>query len=152
MSVPVALLVAVALLAATTLLGLVLRRREGRRRAARGTVASIRRTELTPAGLGARATLVQFGTEFCARCPQARRVVSSWAAGHDGVAHAEIDLTHRRDLAVRYGILSTPTTFLVDANGTIRSRFVGVPRSPELESALAALPVSPRLAHQGGTP
>jgi len=152
MSVPVALLAVVALLAATTLLGLVLRRREGRRRAVRRTAAAIRRADLAPGGLGPRATLVQFGTELCARCPQARRVLSSWTAGHDGVTHAEIDLTHRRDLAVRYGVLSTPTTLLADADGTIRARFVGVPRPSELDSALAALPAGPRLAHQGGTP
>ncbi|MDR6868666.1 thiol-disulfide isomerase/thioredoxin [Microbacterium resistens] len=142
MSVTVALAAVAALLAATVVLGVLLKSREGGRRrgAKRGAELRLAPADLAPAALAERATLVQFSTEFCARCPQVRRVLGAWADARDGVAHAEIDLTHRRDLAARYGVLSTPTTLLVDGDGVIRARFLGVPRLDAVADALAELP------------
>lgn len=131
-----ALAVAGALLVGSLALGFVWHARDGRRRAGRGEVV-----DAADAGeLGPRATLVQFSTEMCARCPQMRRMLGQVAGQHDGVLHADIDLTHRTDLASKYRVLQTPTTFLVDGTGTVRARFNGVPRRADVEEALGALP------------
>jgi thiol-disulfide isomerase/thioredoxin len=134
MSLPIALLIGVALLAATVVAGLLLRRRDGRAVAVHGD------RHVDPADLmrplGSRATLVQFSTEFCARCPQVRRMLGSVADEHAGVVHAEVDLTSRSDLAARYKVLSTPTTLVVDPEGRIRSRFTGVPTRADVLTAL----------------
>ena len=134
MSLPIALAVAAALLAVTVTVGMVLRRRDGR------TVAVHGDRRVDPADLmhplGAHATLVQFSTEFCARCPQVRRLLGAVAAERPGVVHAEVDLTSRADLATRYKVLSTPTTLVVDGDGRIRSRFTGAPTRAAVLSAL----------------
>lgn len=137
MSPSTALALAGALLVAVTVIGLLWRRRDGRARAGDGALVAA--SDL-PAALGARATLVQFSTELCARCPQVRRLLAATASALPGVEHVEVDLTHRADLASRYRVLQTPTTLVVDAGGRIRSRFNGVPRPADVEAALAALP------------
>ncbi|MBS1697736.1 MAG: thioredoxin family protein [Actinobacteria bacterium] len=143
MSLPIALVVAAALLAATVLVGVLLRRRDGRAVPVHGDHQVDPADLLRP--LGAHATLVQFSTEFCARCPQVRRMLGGIAAEHPGVAHAEVDLTARADLAARYKVLSTPTVLVVDPDGRIRSRFTGVPARADLLTALdAARPLEAR--------
>ncbi|MFE6995080.1 thioredoxin family protein [Microbacterium sp. NPDC057659] len=134
---PLAALAAVGVLVVLALVaGLVWRARDGRRRTGRGETVDA----ADAGGLGSRATLVQFSTEMCARCPQVRRMLGQVAAGHDGVLHADVDLTHRTDLATKYRVLQTPTTFLVDGDGTVRARFNGVPLRADVEEALGSLP------------
>lgn len=140
-----ALILVAALLVLTVGVGAALRLRDGRSRAERADAPRVRAEDLSPAPLAPRATLVQFSTEMCARCPQVRRELGAWASEREGVEHLDIDLTARRDLAVRYGILSTPTTLVVDRDGVVRSRFHGVPRAHALEAALAEIP-APALA------
>lgn len=131
-----ALAVAGALLVGTLAAGFVWHARDGRRHSGHG-----RRVDAADTGaLAPRATLVQFSTELCARCPQVRRMLGQVADAHDGVAHAEVDLTHRTDLASKYHVLQTPTTFLVDATGLVQARFNGVPRRADIEEALRAFP------------
>lgn len=137
MSLPIALVIGAALLAATVAAGLLLRRRDGRAVTARGDQHVDPADLMRP--LGAQATLVQFSTEFCARCPQVRRMLGDLASERSGVVHAEVDLTSRADLAARYKVLSTPTTLLVDPDGRIRSRFTGVPTRADVLAALDAL-------------
>ncbi|UJP11303.1 thioredoxin family protein [Microbacterium sp. KUDC0406] len=132
----VALSVAAALLVGTLVVGFVWNARDGRRRTGRGEVVDA----ADAGGLGARATLVQFSTELCARCPQVRRMLGQVAGELEGVLHADVDLTHRTDLASKYRVLQTPTTFIVDGTGTVRARFNGVPRRADVEEALGALP------------
>ncbi|MDR6614282.1 thioredoxin family protein [Leifsonia sp. 1010] len=86
--------------------------------------------------LGGRATLLQFSTEFCAPCRSTARVLDDVAADVDGVAHAEIDLTDRPDLATRFGILQTPTTLVLDATGAVRARIGGAARSDDVRLTL----------------
>lgn len=126
-----------ALLVLAVILGVLVRRRDGRRR-----TGGDLRFELADAGsadIGSAATLVQFSTEMCARCPQVRRMLRSYASAHEGVQHVEVDLTHRPDLSIRYKVLQTPTTFVVDASGTVRARFHGVPHRHAIAEALAVL-------------
>jgi thiol-disulfide isomerase/thioredoxin len=132
-----AALVALALVAAASALGLLWRRTTGRaRRIARPEADAERFSGLE---LGARATLVQFSSELCAPCRATARLLSGLAA--DGVRHVEVDVADRRDLADRFGILQTPTTLIVDGEGRVRSRIGGAPQRgtvvAELEEVLA---------------
>ena len=136
MPLPIALVIGAALLAATVVAGLLLRRGDGRAVVVHGD------RHVDPADLmrplGSQATLVQFSTEFCARCPQVRRMLGSVADERAGVVLAEVALSSRSDLAARYKVLSTPTTLVVDPEGRIRSRFTGVPARADVLAALAA--------------
>jgi len=136
---------AVAVLAAVVLvgtaIGLVLRRREGqvRHRAHEKDIATPDALGLDHADFGSGATLVQFSTEYCTRCPQARRVLGGIAQRRDGVSHVDVDLTHRPDLAKRFHVLQTPTTLIVDATGAVRARIGGAPRPDEVAAELDRL-------------
>ncbi|MBG6214741.1 MAG: hypothetical protein LH475_14165 [Cryobacterium sp.] len=83
-----------ALLAATTVLGLVWRERQG-------PVARLTGDVITPADVaatitfGPAATLLQFSTELRARCPGTRRLLGAVAESRPGVVHVDVDLTHR---------------------------------------------------------
>lgn len=133
-----ALLALTALVAVTVVVGAVWRIRDGRRRDGS--------RDGDPAGLAelgvaaGRISLVQFSTETCTRCPQVRRMLQGVASAHPAVDHIEVDLTHRPDLARRHRVLSTPTTFVVDAGWTVVARFNGAPRRAQIETVLDELP------------
>ncbi|MEW1973504.1 MULTISPECIES: thioredoxin family protein [Microbacterium] len=135
MPVSIALLITGAVVALAIAGGLIVRAQDGRRRS--GGHLAVRSEDLSGRSLAETATLVQFSTEFCARCPQVRRLLGQIADEHPGVERVEIDLTNRNDLATRYHVLQTPTTFLVDASGTVLSRWGGVPQRSTIEDALA---------------
>ncbi|TFB72575.1 thioredoxin [Cryobacterium glaciale] len=127
-----------ALLAATTVLGLVWRARQGR-------VASVAGDIITPADVasptafGPAATLVQFSTELCARCPGTRRLLDAVAEQRPGVVHVDVDLTHRPDLANRFAVLQTPTTLILDGSGRVRARVGGAPSRADISATLDAI-------------
>lgn len=155
---PAALIAGLALLAATTAIGLAWKASTGRLRTVRqplgtsatdapGSVAGTAPTsggatsvppepraaaaldlDLDATALGDRATLVQFSTEFCTGCRPTARQLSAVAGDYDGVRHVEIDLTHRADLAARFAVLQTPTTLILGADGALTARIGGVPR------------------------
>ena len=89
--------------------------------------------------LGEVATLLQFSTELCARCPGVHRTLDSIAAGREGVRHLDVDLTHRPDIAKHFHILQTPTTLVLDRDGVVQTRFGGVPSRDVLELELTRL-------------
>ncbi|WP_314854685.1 thioredoxin family protein [uncultured Microbacterium sp.] len=77
--------------------------------------------------LGEQATLLQFSTEMCSRCPGVHRMLGSIADERDGVLHLDVDLTHRPDIAKHFHVLQTPTTLLLDRHGVVQTRFGGTP-------------------------
>ncbi|WP_261166140.1 thioredoxin family protein [Microbacterium sp. Marseille-Q6965] len=114
----------------SVLVGAALRARQGRarRRVSRGdSEPAAAALGLRAEDLGARATLVQFSTELCARCPATRRLLGEVAGAEAGVRHADIDLTHRPDLARRFAVRQTPTVLVLDGGGVERSRMAGAP-------------------------
>lgn len=88
--------------------------------------------------LGERATLLQFSTAFCAPCRTTKVVLAKTADSIPGVTHIEIDAESHLDLVRRLDIRRTPTTLLLDAEGYVHNRAVGVPRQDELLAVLAA--------------
>jgi len=122
----VALTIVLGLVAAATALGLLWRARQGRIVPADGAVITAADVSSgTP--FGAHATLLQFSSEFCARCPGTRRLLAGVADARPGVVHLDVDLTHRADLATRFAILQTPTTLILDGAGRVHARVGGVP-------------------------
>ncbi len=125
------------LVALATALGLVWRSQQGRVRTGDASVVAI---DGVP--LGSRATLLQFSTEVCAPCKATARVLGELADTTDAVSHVDLDVTHRPELAARYNVLQTPTTFILDAHGAIRARIGGAVRRDvivaELDRVLAA--------------
>jgi thiol-disulfide isomerase/thioredoxin len=88
------------------------------------------------AGLGDRATLVQFSTAFCAPCRPTRQILAGVAGMVDGVRHVEIDATTRLDLVRRLRIASTPTVLVLGPGGAIGKRASGLPRKADVIAAL----------------
>jgi thiol-disulfide isomerase/thioredoxin len=88
--------------------------------------------------LGARATLLQFSTAFCAPCRATRRILADVAGLTEGVAHVEIDAESRLDLVRELGVLRTPTVLVLAADGTIVRRASGQPRKPDVIAAIGA--------------
>jgi thiol-disulfide isomerase/thioredoxin len=129
------------LVLAATLLGVVHRATQGRARSipVRGAARVV---DLEGIALGPRATLLQFSTEVCAPCRSTARVLDDLAARTENVAHVDLDVTRRPDLASRYRVLQTPTTLILDADGTVRARIGGAVRRDvvvaELDKVLAA--------------
>lgn len=126
-----ALIAGLGLPAAATAVGLGLRARSGRLRetaGAAGAETEAAALDLGPDALGSAATLVQFSTVCCSRCPGTARQLAGVAAGYEGVRHVQVDLTHRADLADRFHVLQTPTTLILDADGRQSARIGGVPR------------------------
>jgi hypothetical protein len=133
-----ALLKTAALVVVAVGAGVVFRRTQGRARAVDSTeIVDPRR--LGADGLGEEATLLQFSTEMCARCPGVHRMLSDIADGRDGVRHLDVDLTHRPDIAQHFHVLQTPTTLVLDRTGVIRTRFGGTPGRAVVELELARL-------------
>jgi thiol-disulfide isomerase/thioredoxin len=126
------------LVLASTAIGLVWRVSNGRvRRTAAGHVVAIEGVTL-----GDRATLLQFSTEVCAPCRATARVLGELAETTDDVAHVDLDVTHRPELAARFRVLQTPTTLILDRDGTVRARIGGAVRrdlvAAELHRVVAA--------------
>jgi thiol-disulfide isomerase/thioredoxin len=130
-----------AALAAASLLGLALRRRAGRFRAA--PMPSPDPPVLTAADLGGplgrQATLVQFSTAFCAPCRPTRQILAQVAGMVDGVTHVEVDAAERLDLVRQLRINSTPTVLVLDPAGAIIKRAVGLPRKADVIAALGTV-------------
>jgi len=85
--------------------------------------------------------IVYFTTPDCAPCktvqrPALNRVLQLLGDSLDVV---EIDATERPDLAKRWGVMSVPTTFLLDARGEARYVNNGVARAEKLMEQLQTL-------------
>lgn len=117
-----------------TVLGMLQRSRAGRLRSASGAVTALQIG--TTEALGKRATLVQFSTPTCARCPGTARLLRGIADELDGVTHIEVDLTRHPEVADRFNVLQTPTTLLIDGRHRVRARIGGSPRRDALDREL----------------
>jgi thioredoxin-like negative regulator of GroEL len=140
MTVALSLAIVAGVLAVATALGLLLRSRTGRARVVHAGISDA----MTVADLAA--TLLQFSTPTCARCPATARQLDAVAASRSTtptapgrVRRLEIDLAERPELARRFDVMQTPTVLLVDGTHTVRARFGGPPRQPELVAALDAV-------------
>jgi thiol-disulfide isomerase/thioredoxin len=132
----VGLYVLVAVLAAATVVGLLLRSRAGRvRTAVRSTSPNGWDLAGTPAG-DARFLLLQLSSPICTPCRQTATLLTDVVAADPGVRHVEIDVAERPDVARALSVMRTPTTIGFDHTGREVLRISGVPRRAELTAAL----------------
>ncbi|MFI6506430.1 TlpA family protein disulfide reductase [Streptosporangium sp. NPDC050855] len=124
-------------LALATLAGVLVRRRDGVVREARGGVERLTADDLQME-LGERATLVQFSSAFCQPCRATRRILDEVARMVPGVAHVEVDAESRLDLVRSLNIMRTPTVLVLDASGRVVRRASGQPRKADVIGALGA--------------
>ena len=136
MDLPVALAVTAAVLGVAGILGVVLTRAKGRARHPHSEVNVGVGSLPGLDSLAPGATIVQFSTEFCASCPGTRRLLTQIVDDGYGLELVEVDLTHRADLARDFKILQTPTVFVIDADGVLRTRFGGAPRRADVLAAI----------------
>ena len=128
MSLPLVVVVLIALVAFATAIGLLWRSRQGRVVQV-GTGTAVRASDVPGlVRLPRGATLLQFSTEVCSPCRATHTVLDGLARERDGLQHVDLDITHRGDLASKYNILQTPTTLILDATGTVRARIGGAAR------------------------
>ena len=85
--------------------------------------------------------IVYFTTPDCAPCktvqrPALNRVLQLLG---DSLHVVEVDATQRPDLAKQWGVMSVPTTFLLDASGEARYVNNGVTRAEKLMEQLQSL-------------
>jgi thiol-disulfide isomerase/thioredoxin len=135
----VGLIVVLGTLAVATVAGLMLKARAGRVRdtAAEGTgVDGWALAGMAP-GAGRDVLLLQLSSPVCTPCRQAAAVLEDLAVREPRVAHVEIDVADRPDIARELGVMRTPTTVAFGARGVELLRVSGVPRVAELEGALA---------------
>jgi thiol-disulfide isomerase/thioredoxin len=128
------------IVAASTAIGLVWRTTTGRIREVAHSDERIHVTEFSAdAVAGSGATLLQFSTEFCSPCRTTHSLLGSLAAELPGITHVDVDVTARPDLADRFNLLQSPTTFILDATGAVRSRIGGAPRAADVRAELGRI-------------
>lgn len=125
--------------ALATTYGYWYRHRDGRLKSRENADARLRLDPSEIGPLGERATLVQFSSAFCTPCRATRVILGEVAANTPGVRHIDIDAEHELELVRKVGILSTPTTLILDSQGFEVARAVGAPRKAQVEASIAAL-------------
>ncbi|HET9656162.1 MAG TPA: thioredoxin family protein [Kineosporiaceae bacterium] len=126
----------VAVLALCCAFGLFRRARDGRTRRLDTPRPPVLTAVQVGAELGSRATLLQFSSPFCGPCRSTQRLLGQVAGDLDGVSHVEVDATRRLDLVRDLDVHRTPTVLVLDAEGRVRGRAVGVPDRAELVATL----------------
>lgn len=89
--------------------------------------------------LGEKATLLQFSSAFCQPCRTTKLLLADIASTTPGVSHVEVNAEEHLPLVRELGITRTPTTLILDQQGTIRGKASGVPKRSEVLDSLAHL-------------
>ena len=127
--------VLLAVLAAATVLGFLLRGRDGRVHRSK-PIADLPTQVRDLIDPSSPVTLVQLSTTFCAPCRHTRVILSDLAARTDGLEHRELDLTDIPEVATSLKVLRTPTTVAYAPDGAELLRVGGVPKRDVLVEAL----------------
>jgi thiol-disulfide isomerase/thioredoxin len=79
-------------------------------------------------------TLVYFSTPTCAPCKTIQRPAIHQVSKRmgDHLKVVEIDASQQPEIASRWGVMSVPTTFVIDTHGKIRHVNHGVTRAEQL--------------------
>lgn len=94
---------------------------------------------ITPPFDDGRPTLLYFRSETCAACPtQARYLaqVMGDEAGNGRVTLHTINVDHEPDRAKQYGVMTLPTTMLLDSAGQVREINYGLTPPHKLQQQL----------------
>ncbi len=127
----------VVVVVAAIVFGMVYRARSGQVRSSEQKTSPHLRSLLLDVGVHTgETTVLHFSAEWCGPCAAVRRVVRQVLDGADGPVELEVDIDAHPDLARTMGVLSLPTTFVLDGDLTEIARIAGVPKAEALRSAL----------------
>ncbi len=84
-------------------------------------------------------TFLQFSSEFCQPCRVTTGILEVVTNSFPAICHIELDVLEHMDLVKTYGITRTPTTLIIDKEGTVHFRAVGVPKRVDLVNAVSDL-------------
>lgn len=136
--------------AAALAVGLLLRAREGKVRTVERSEAPTdsRLALLSAAGVsGGNPVLLHFSADWCGPCAAVRRVagqvIERLAGSPVPPVEIELDIDEYPALARELGVMSLPTTFVLDRDRAERFRVSGVPTAPDLEGVLTPLTRTP---------
>jgi thiol-disulfide isomerase/thioredoxin len=91
-------------------------------------------------GAAASAVLVTFSGPYCLECQEVLPRLQAASAAH-AVPLRVIDIKQSPELAAKYDVRLTPTTFVVGSGGTVQAGWLGTPPEGAVEEALAAVAV-----------
>ncbi|MFD6164936.1 thioredoxin family protein [Oerskovia sp. NPDC060287] len=129
------IVILLALLGASVLLGVWWQRRQGVVRLRDAQPAAAVDWSSRGIVLGDHRTFVQFSSEFCSPCRHTARVLDEVVAARTDVTHREMDVDEHHDLVRTFGILRTPTVLVLDPAGREVARMSGsVSRAHALEA------------------
>jgi len=130
----IGVLVVVVVIAASVVVGLVMRHRNGRARPT--TIVGSPIAEHLRGRLGSNATMVQFSSAFCQPCRATRRILEEVTVMVPGVSHVEIDAEENLDLVRALDVKRTPTVLFLGPAGDVQERASGQPRKVDVIAAL----------------
>lgn len=85
-------------------------------------------------------TLLYFASETCLVCPaQEQHVQMAMVDWNGRLSLQKINVDHEPDKATRYGILSLPTTILLDSSGSVQQINYGLTNAHKLRSQFKSL-------------
>jgi thiol-disulfide isomerase/thioredoxin len=131
----VGIAVLVGTLVLATVVGVLLRRRDGRLRS--GGASGGWALAGPPPSDAERVLLLQLSSPVCTPCRQTAAVLTDLTARRPGLVHREVDVAERPDVARELNVMRTPTLVAFDREGRELLRVSGVPRVAELEAELA---------------
>ncbi|MFC5501362.1 TlpA family protein disulfide reductase [Lysinimonas soli] len=147
MQIGTVVIVLASLVLAATVIGVLQRSLSGRVRIANHRSPGIDgAVDIRGVALGGRATLLQFSSEVCTPCVATARVLGDIARATDSVAHIDLDVAERPELAARFRVMQTPTTLILDGTGAVRARIGGAVRRELLVAELDRVLAGPVLA------
>lgn len=84
------------------------------------------------------AALVTFSGPYCLECEEILPRLRAASAAH-AVPLTVIDIKKSPELAAKYDVRLTPTTFVVGSGGKVQAGWLGTPPEGAIEEALAAV-------------
>ena len=132
----VRVVIAVAIIAAAAIAGLLFTKRSGRVRLSDGRFD---RRQLASVGLdpnGADALALLLGSPTCAPCTVVKRVLEEVSTARPGLKWVYADAGDHLDLARAHRVMRVPTLFVLDLDGRILARTSGIPATRDLERVL----------------
>lgn len=129
------LLVAVVVLIAAAIFGLVRRGRDGKVRPVPAAPFDLSSLGVEPG----RVTLLQFSSAFCAPCRATRAVLARIASETPSVEHLQVDAESHLEAVRALGIWRTPTVLIIDASGRLVGRAQGTPTLAQIRAAIGVL-------------